>query len=137
MTMLRPEYQEGAIYRITIHLDENLSGMDGRVRAAREMATVATRQPGFINLEMQRRSGRLSAFVILWSHLEAIDIWRSKIYERALQRYGAEAWQTFSDMELETLEGHTVTTQDTRPLRQRWQGAAGRLFSELSIARSA
>lgn len=137
MTTKRPEYKEGAIYRITIHLDESLSGMDGRVCAAREMATVATRQAGFINLEMQRRAGRLKAFVILWSDLEAIDIWRSKIYEQALQRYGAEAWHAFSDMELETLEGHVVTTHDARPLHKRWRGVAGRLLQELSSVRSA
>jgi heme-degrading monooxygenase HmoA len=136
MTTKRPAYKEGAIYRITIHLDESLSGLDGRVRAAREMATVATRQPGFISLDTQRRSGRLTAFVLLWSDLEAIDEWRAKIYEQALQRYGAEAWHAFSDMELETFENHTVTIQDSRPLRQRWQGAAGRLFQELT-ARSA
>ncbi|MBT3557535.1 MAG: hypothetical protein HN644_08535 [Rhodospirillales bacterium] len=137
MTTKRPEYQEGAIYRITIHVDESLSGLDGHVRAAREMATVATRQPGFISLDTQRHAGRLNAFIILWSDLEAIDEWRAKIYEQALQRYGTDAWQTFSDMKLETLEHHTVAIQDNRPLHQRWQGMAGRLLHELKGVRSA
>ena len=137
MSTPRPEYNETAIYRITIHLDETLSGMDGRVRAAREMATVATRQPGFISMDTLRHGGRLSAFVILWSDLDAVDEWRSKIYERALQRYGVEAWQAFSEMEMETLENYTITATDGTPVHRRWKGAAERLISGLSIAKSA
>ena len=137
MSTPRPEYKENAIYRITIHVDETLSGMDGRVRAAREMATVATRQPGFISLDTQRLGGRLSAFVILWTDLDSIDVWRAKIYERALQRYGVEAWHAFSEMELETLENYTITATDGNTVHRRWKGAAERLISGLSIAKSA
>lgn len=137
MSTIRREYKDNAIYRITIHLDERLSNMDGRVRAAREMAAVATRQPGFISMDIRRNDGRVSAFVILWSDLDAVDDWRSKIYEHALQRYGTEAWRAFSEMELETLENYTITTDDGIPAHRRWRGAAKHLMNVLSIARSA
>ena len=98
------EYKKGAIYRITINLCDESCGDDGNIRAAREMATIATRQQGFISLESIEKGGLTTAYVLYWANLEAIDIWRSKIYESALHRYGRAAWQTFENITLDTVE---------------------------------
>ena len=98
------EYKKGAIYRITINMSDESCGDDGNIRAAREMATIATRQPGFISLETRENGGLTTAYVLHWASLEAIDIWRSKIYESALHRYGRAAWQTFENMSLDTVD---------------------------------
>jgi len=98
------EYKKSAIYRITINLSDESGGDDGNIRAAREMATVATRQQGFINLNTIENGGITTAYELLWSSLEAIDIWRSGIYESALHRYGKAAWKTFENMSLETVD---------------------------------
>jgi len=124
-------------YKIVIHVGAERGGMDGRVRAAREMATVAARQPGFVGLETEKRNGRVVAFVLHWITLEAIDAWRAKIYDTALQRYGADAWQTFVDMEMEPVPGTKRRLHDSGPIAAALHGAAERVFNGLSIARSA
>ncbi len=124
-------------YKIVIHVGREKGGMDGRVRAAREMATVATRQPGFVGLETQKQSGRIVAFILHWITLESIDAWRAKIYDSALQRYGADAWQTFVDMEMEPIPGARHRLHDSGPVAAALHGAADRVLSGFSLAKSA
>lgn len=92
-------------YSVTIYLPRNAAGLDGRVRAAREMAAVAHRQPGFAGAE-RRRDEDTEAMVLYWRDLEAIDNWRAHIYESALRRYGAEAWQAFQAIEVREIGAH-------------------------------
>ncbi len=124
-------------YKIVIHVGRERGGMDGRVRAAREMATVATRQPGFVGLETEKQSGRIVAFILHWITLEAIDEWRAKIYDSALQRYGADAWQTFVDMEMEPMPGAKHRLHDNGPVAAALHGAADRVLNGFSQAKSA
>ena len=124
-------------YKITIHVGRENGGMDGRVRAAREMATVATRQPGFVGLETQKQSGHIVAFILHWITLEAIDAWRAKIYDSALQRYGADAWQTFVDMEMEPMPGVKHRMHDTGPIAAALHNAVDRALGGFSLAKSA
>jgi hypothetical protein len=107
------EYRKGAIYRITIAISDESSGDDGNIRAAREMVTVATRQQGFISLTPVEHGGKTTGYELYWANLESIDIWRSKIYESALNRYGRAAWQTFESMSLDTIDIDPVIQRHT------------------------
>jgi len=124
-------------YKIVIHVGRERGGMDGRVRAAREMATVATRQPGFVGIETEKQGGRIVAFVLHWITLEAVDAWRAKIYDSALQRYGADAWKTFVDMEMEPVPGSKYRLHDSGPVATALQSAADRVLNGISSAKSA
>ncbi len=119
----RPQYKEGAQYRVTLHLDNDATCVNGRIRATRELATVATRYPGFVKLETRKNHGEITAFILIWDGLESVDNWRSGVYETALQRYGPDAWDTFANMELEVIEPEKSTM--------------GRFFGSFSLARSA
>ncbi|NQV44271.1 MAG: hypothetical protein HQ501_05170 [Rhodospirillales bacterium] len=118
-------------YKIVIHVGREKGGLDGRVRAAREMAAVATRQPGFVGLETEKQGGHVIAFVLHWITLEDIDAWRAKIYDSALQRYGADAWTTFVEMEVEPVPGTKHRLHDSGPIAQALHHAADRVFNGL------
>ena len=124
-------------YRIIIHVGREAGGMDGRVRAAREMAAVATRQPGFVGLETEKRGGHVVALILHWITREAVDAWRAKIYDSALQRYGTDAWSTFVEMEMEPVPGVKHRLHDSGPIAQALHSAADRVFSGLFHARNA
>ncbi len=127
------EYRKGAIYRITINLSDESGGDDGNVRAAREMATIATRQPGFISLDSIEHGGKTTAYVLLWSTLEAIDIWRSGIYETALNRYGHGAWKTFENISLETVDLPSHSTPS--PIQNAAQNVTEKVRNVFSLAK--
>ena len=124
-------------YKIVIHVNRERGDLNGRIRAAREMATVAMRQPGFVGLETKKRNGRVSAFILHWITLEDIDSWRSKIYDSALSRYGVDAWQTFVDIELEQIPETKHKLHNSSTFAATLHGAAERIFSNLSLQKSA
>ncbi len=124
-------------YKIVIHVGRERGGMNGRVRAAREMAAVATRQPGFIGLETEKRNGHVVAFILHWITLEHVDAWRAKIYESALQRYGKDAWNTFVDMEMEPVPGTKRRLHEEGSIAAALHSAADRVMNGLSFAKSA
>lgn len=124
-------------YKIIIHVGQERGGMNGRVRAAREMAAVAVRQPGFVGMETEKQGGHIVAFILHWITLEHIDAWRAKIYESALQRYGKDAWNTFVEMDMEPVPGTARRLHDSGPVAAALQNAADRVMSGLSPAKSA
>ena len=87
-------------YQIKVRLPPERGEDSSSMRAAREMVTLAIRQPGFVGLETKKHNGKTNAYVIHWIDLESIDSWRAKIYESGLRRYDASAWHIFVHMEM-------------------------------------
>jgi len=69
--------------------------------AARRIADLAGRQPGFLGMESRRSEDGLGVTVCYWASREAIDAWRDHPDHLAAKEQGRRRWYTEWDVRIE------------------------------------
>jgi heme-degrading monooxygenase HmoA len=80
----KPPYY--AVIFTSIKTEDN----DGYAEMAEQMATLASRQPGFLGMETARDG--IGITVSYWESLDAIKNWKQQADHQQAQRLGRERW---------------------------------------------
>ena len=106
-------------YAAVIPWSRNDNGeLDGHVRTAQEMLTLATRQPGFLGLETTRGKRGPSMVISYWKDLADIDAWRAKGDDTVAHRKGRDAWYGFSNMRVARVGRMALGARSRRAVRR-------------------
>ncbi|WP_318284875.1 antibiotic biosynthesis monooxygenase [Halomonas denitrificans] len=73
--------------------------------AARRIAELAARQPGFLGMESERGEDGLGVTVCYWASRDAIDAWREHPEHLAAQEQGRSRWYADWEIDIDFIAG--------------------------------